>query len=151
MLNFISSCLPLNTTLFRVLGPRVWVKLHYSPNFEGTFLNTSKIVKKNTQVYLGPCHTSMMDRSSHPEVFLRKGVLKICSKYTGEHSCRSTISIKLQRNFIEIWLRHGCSHVNLLHNFHNTFSYEHIWTAAFAWSFFEKIFNCSKPIILIYF
>ena len=27
-------------------------------------------------------------RSSHPEVFLEKGVLKICSKFTGEHSCR---------------------------------------------------------------
>ena len=35
------------------------------------------------------------ERSSHPEVFLEKGVLKICSKFTGEHSCRSVISIKL--------------------------------------------------------
>ena len=35
-------------------------------------------------------------RSSHPEVFLEKGVLKICSKFTGEHPCRSAISIKLQ-------------------------------------------------------
>ena len=26
-------------------------------------------------------------RSSRPEVFLRKGVLKICSKFTGEHPC----------------------------------------------------------------
>ena len=26
-------------------------------------------------------------RSSHPEVFLRKVVLKICSKFTGEHPC----------------------------------------------------------------
>ena len=34
-------------------------------------------------------------RSSHPEVFLEKGVLKICSKFTGEHPCRSVISIKL--------------------------------------------------------
>ena len=34
-------------------------------------------------------------RSSCPEMFLRKGVLKICSKFTGEHSCRSVISIKL--------------------------------------------------------
>ena len=34
-------------------------------------------------------------RSSHPEVFLVKGVLKICSKFTGEHPCRSVISIKL--------------------------------------------------------
>ena len=35
-------------------------------------------------------------RSSQPEVFLGKGVLKICSKFTGEHPCRSAISIKLQ-------------------------------------------------------
>ena len=34
-------------------------------------------------------------RSSHPEVFLVKGVLKICSKFTGEHPCQSVISIKL--------------------------------------------------------
>ena len=27
-----------------------------------------------------------MFRSSYPEVFLRKGVLKICSKLTGEHN-----------------------------------------------------------------
>ena len=33
--------------------------------------------------------------SSHPEAFLRKSVLKICSKFTGEHPCRSAISIKL--------------------------------------------------------
>ena len=33
---------------------------------------------------------------SGPEVFLRKGVLRICSKFTGEHLCRSVISIKLQ-------------------------------------------------------
>ena len=53
-------------------------------------------------------------RNSHPRVFLVKGVLKICSKFTGEHQCRSAISINLQRNFIETTLRHGCS-VNLLH------------------------------------
>ena len=34
-------------------------------------------------------------RSSCPEVFLRKGVLKISSKFTGEHPCWSVISIKL--------------------------------------------------------
>ena len=26
-------------------------------------------------------------RSSHPVVYLGKGVLKICSKFTGEHPC----------------------------------------------------------------
>ena len=53
-------------------------------------------------------------RSSRPEVFLRKGVLKICSKFTGEHPCQSVISIKLLCNFIEITLRHECFPVNLL-------------------------------------
>ena len=48
-------------------------------------------------------------------MFLQKGVLKICSKFTGEHPCRSAISIKLQSKFIEIALRHACSPVNLLH------------------------------------
>ena len=35
-------------------------------------------------------------RSSHSEVFRGKGVLTICSKFTGEHPCRHAISIKLQ-------------------------------------------------------
>ena len=60
-------------------------------------------------------------RSSHPEVFLEKGVLKICSKFTGERPCRSAISIKLLRKFIEIALRHGCSQVNLLDIFRTRF------------------------------
>ena len=61
------------------------------------------------------------NKSSHLEVFLEKGVLKICSKFTGEHPCRSEISIKLQSNFIEIALRHDCFPVNLLHIFRATF------------------------------
>ena len=37
-------------------------------------------------------------RSSHPGVVLVKGVLKICSKFTGEHPWRSVISIKLLKS-----------------------------------------------------
>ena len=40
-------------------------------------------------------------RSSRPEVFLVKDVLKICTKVTGEQSSRSVISIKLQSKFIK--------------------------------------------------
>ena len=61
------------------------------------------------------------NKSSHPEMFLRKGVLKICSKVTGEHPCGSAISIKLLCNFIEIGLRHGCS-FKFAAYFQNTFS-----------------------------
>ena len=53
-------------------------------------------------------------RNSSPEVFWGKGVLKIYSKFTGEHPCRNVISIKLLCNFIEIPFRHVCSPVNLL-------------------------------------
>ena len=49
---------------------------------------------------LGLCITytirvSKMFRGCSPEVFVGKGVLKIWSKFTGEHPCRSVISIKL--------------------------------------------------------
>ena len=36
-----------------------------------------------------------ISRNSRPDMFLKEGVLKICSKLTGEHPCRSAISIKL--------------------------------------------------------
>ena len=60
-------------------------------------------------------------RSSRSGVFLGKGVLNICIKFTGENLCQSGISIKLQSNFTEIALRHGCSPVNLLHIFRTPF------------------------------
>ena len=57
--------------------------------------------------------------STPPQVFLGKYVLKICSKFTEKHPCRSAISIKLLWNFIGIAFRHWC--VNLLHTFRTTF------------------------------
>ena len=54
-------------------------------------------------------------------MFLRKGALKKCSKFTEEHPYQSAISIKLQSNLIEIALRHGCSSTNLLRIFRRPF------------------------------
>ena len=42
-----------------------------------------------------PALKELKYRSSHPEVFLEKVVLKICSKFTGEHPRWSVTSIKL--------------------------------------------------------
>ena len=50
-------------------------------------------------------------RSSRPDVFLGKGVLKTCNKITGEHPCHSVISIKMLCNFIKIALRHNLQHI----------------------------------------
>ena len=68
-----------------------------------------------------PLSEILLFKSSHSDIFWRKGTLKICSKITGEHTYRSVILIKLQSNFIEITLRHGCSPVNLLHIFGTPF------------------------------
>ena len=60
-------------------------------------------------------------RNNPPEVFLGKYVLEKCSKFTGENTCRSVISIKLLCKFIKITLPHGCSPVNILHIFRTFF------------------------------
>ena len=61
------------------------------------------------------------NRGSRSEVFLGKGVLKICIEFTGEHPCRSVISTKLFCHFLEITLWHGCSPVNSVHIFRTPF------------------------------
>ena len=73
-------------------------------------------IKKYIYIYI-----YIYDRSSHPEVSFGKGVLKICNKFTREHPSRSVISVKLQSNFIEITLWHGCSPINVLHIFRTPF------------------------------
>ena len=59
-------------------------------------------------------------RSSHREVFLGKGVLKICNWATLLKS-HFGMGVLLQSNFIEIALRQGCSPVNLLQIFRTPF------------------------------
>ena len=76
------------------------------------------VVKSSNQSKYLPAFPNVLRlfRSSRPEVFLGKGILKICSKFTGKHSCGSAISIKLL-----FTLRHGCSLVNLLDIFRTPF------------------------------
>ena len=48
------------------------------------------------------------NRSSHPYMFLGKGVLKICSTFTGQHPCLSAISIKLLKICSKFTGEHQC-------------------------------------------
>ena len=75
-------------------------------------------------------------RSSHLKVFLRKGVRKICSKFTGEHPYRC--------NFIEVALRHGCSPVNLLHIFRT-----HFLNNTFKWLLLTIVANTSSKMLIL--
>ena len=71
-------------------------------------------------------------KSSRPEAFLRQDILKICRKFTGEHTCRSVISKNLFCSLIEITLRHGCSPINLLYIFRTPFlKHTSIWLLLF--------------------
>ena len=56
-------------------------------------------------------------KNSPPDVLLEKGVLKMCSKFTGEHPRRNAISMKLR---ILIALRHVCLLIFSEHLFKNT-------------------------------
>ena len=52
---------------------------------------------------------------------------KVWSKFKVEHPCRSVISIKLQGNFIEMTLRHGCFPVKFSSLTNNLLSKKHVF------------------------
>ena len=91
------------------------------------------------------------DRSSPPEVVLRKSVLKICSKFKGEHPWRSAISKKLPFNFIEITFRHVCSPVNLLHIFRTPFPKNTSGRLLLNWKRFKQKFQSLKLSRVLFF
>ena len=77
------------------------------------------------------CHTLWFVKcwSSPSDVFLRKGVLKICSKFAWEHPWQNAISIKLLYwNHTLAWV-FSCTFAAC---FWYTFSKEHLWMAASA-------------------
>ena len=85
------------------------------------------------------------NRSSPPEADLGKDVLKICSKFTGEHPCVTVNSIKLLCNVIEITLQHGCSPVNLLHISRTPFPWNtSVWPLLFSSS---CLLNSIQPLV----
>ena len=80
------------------------------------YFRISITVEEFTQVF--SCFwDSKLNIRSPAEVFLGKGDMKICSKFTVEHPCWSVISIKLLCRCIKIKLRHRCSPIDLLHIF----------------------------------
>ena len=88
--------------------------------FQVSSPNTVKYMKSWILNHFLPLAATDDFGNSHPKVFLLKGVLKICNKFTGEHPCKS-VKCNLLCNFIEISLWHGCSPVNLLHVFRTPF------------------------------
>ena len=96
-----------------------WVHGRFLKNklewFDWYLLFSSSFIKReSTRTHKEPTRIS---KSSHSQVFLEKSVLKICTKFTGEHPCRSAISVNLV---------FSCKFAEY---FQNTFSTEHLWMA----------------------
>ena len=98
-----------------------WKKIELVISNDGRIRGAIVLTKTNEAEHLIRRPINRLYRSNSSEVFLGKGVLKICSKFKGVHPYRSVISTKLQNNFIEIALRHGYYPVNLLHIFGTPF------------------------------
>ena len=61
------------------------------------------LLDKETSLWTRNLEIINSNRGSHLDVFLGKGVLKICSKFTGEHPCRSVI-LQFYLNHTSAWL-----------------------------------------------
>ena len=116
--------------------PSLWFMLRHQRQYVGWMLISGRLVEQCTSLE----RLSALTRSKSMDWFLyddglrhervkywlqkqpSRGVLKICSKFTGDHHpCRIAISVKLFYDYIEIALRHGCSPVNLMHIFRTIF------------------------------
>ena len=74
-------------------------------------------IKTNVYLYL----RTSMDRSSRPEVFCKKGVLRNLTKFTGKHLCQGLFFNKVSG------LRHRCFHVNFVKFLWTSFYTEDLW------------------------
>ena len=90
----------------------------YSPNTDSV---KSQVLDCLCSVQLRFRNEILFYRSSLPEVISGKSVREICSKFTGEHPCRTVIPKKLLCRFIEITLRMGVLQLFAAY-FQNTFS-----------------------------
>ena len=88
-----------------------------------------------------------LNRNSNPEVFLRKGVLELYSRFTGEHRYRSVISIKILCNFIEITLRHGWLLLTNLRNSNVILWSQHVSIIIILFQALNRIFPHSSTFL----
>ena len=70
--------------------------------FEKSFLASLIIIWTSVKVAGVTQYLFFSCQKQSPEVFFKKGVMQICSKFTGEHLCRNVISIGLHVLFSKV-------------------------------------------------
>ena len=69
--------------------------------------------------------TLIIDRSSRPDVFCEKGVLRIFAKFTGKHLCQSLFLNKIAG--LRLWHRCRCFPMNFAKFLRTPFLTEYLW------------------------
>ena len=87
-----------NINIFRTTY--TWVFSHTC--FNVYFLCIEFLLPQFQKQFLNISIETLIFKSSPPEVFLGKSILKMHSNCTGEHTCRIVMYIKLQSKFLEI-------------------------------------------------
>ena len=114
-------------SLFRLLNPK---KKH-------TVTSSSKAVQYQTiseetkNLVVIKFHDDSISRSSRPEVFCKRGVLRNLVKFTGKHLRQSLFLIKLQAWGLQLWQKKRlwlrCFPVNFAKFLRTHFLTEHLW------------------------
>ena len=101
-------------TLFKISSLSTQLKklrVHFAPSPMVSMIRWFQILlllfKRVSECFQPIDHNYCILSSSHPKVFLGKGILKICSKFTGEHPCQSESSIQLLATLLKYHLSMG--------------------------------------------
>ena len=128
----------MNTTLAsNCFTTKCWLSLLYS------LIQTSQSVGSGSKPVRGMSAVGDGEiRSSPLEVFLGKGVLKICRKLTGEHPCWSVISIKFRCNS---WYPEDRIFVNLIISYASCYGCRGIIKFSVVATLYS-VFECSQLV-----
>ena len=122
-----------------------------------TSVNINQPNDTSTQVYLvakSLCWkilgARLIDRSSRPEVFCKKGVFRIFTKFTGKHMCQSIFFNEVAdlrpATLLKTRLWHKCFPVNFDKFLRTPFYIEHPWWLLLDWIIFEIESSNYSPI-----
>ena len=122
-----------------------------------TSVNINQPNDTSTQVYLvakSLCWkilgARLIDRSSRPEVFCKKGVFRIFTKFTGKHMCQSIFFNKVAdlrpATLLKTRLWHKCFPGNFDKFLRTPFYIEHPWWLLLDWIIFEIESSNYSPI-----
>ena len=88
-------------------------------NLESSTFEKGVLCTPDSFFFIGDYIYFTLNTSSHPEMFLRKGILKICSKFTGKHPwvfLRTPLDGCFCINFLWLQTNWKFTQANLIHH-----------------------------------